>query len=346
MQRKSSFTLIELLVVVAIIAILAGILLPVLSRARDKARMISCLSNQKQIGTTMLMYAGDNDNSFSPAYWYLNDTNSDGGYMHFSGMMRNYLADSKVYTCPSDRHGGFAPTVWTGGKNAYGEAIEGPTMAWSDKVQTTFTQTSYAGNANTGDFQAPRMSYALNEAIFPRLKISTLVNLQTVKDSAPVKPSGEILMGEYTDIAARIFGSSTSGGVAIKSHRPLCGFTVGDAYATAAFDGEGAGVATNANATKQLWAITEADARAAAATQDATAAGTANAGAHINYCGFDKHRGQANYLMADGHSEALSLAQTLSVQDFKWGMYNYSVKTQATNKVCASTDTAGASTLH
>src|SRR5438045_3709147 len=64
MKRKAGFTLIELLVVIAIIAILAAILFPVFAQAREQARMSTCLSNFKQIGLGMTMYAQDWDGTY------------------------------------------------------------------------------------------------------------------------------------------------------------------------------------------------------------------------------------------------------------------------------------------
>jgi len=65
-RTQHGFTLIELLVVVAIIAILAAILFPVFGKAREKARMTSCLNNQRQIGVALMMYLQDNAQTFFP----------------------------------------------------------------------------------------------------------------------------------------------------------------------------------------------------------------------------------------------------------------------------------------
>lgn len=90
--RYSGFTLIELLVVVAIIALLAAILFPVFSRARENARRTSCLSNLKQIGLATIQYAQDYDERLP--------TRASGNLdLHLK--IQPYAKSRQVFTCPS-----------------------------------------------------------------------------------------------------------------------------------------------------------------------------------------------------------------------------------------------------
>ena len=90
MHRPKGFTLIELLVVIAIIAILAAILFPVFAQAREKARAITCLSNQKQLTLGWLMYAEDYDETFVMSA-VCQRCSSTGGQVYWLEMIEPYV---------------------------------------------------------------------------------------------------------------------------------------------------------------------------------------------------------------------------------------------------------------
>ncbi len=105
-RKRSAFTLIELLVVIAIIAILAAILFPVFTQAREKARSASCMSNLKQIGLGVMQYLQDFDDLY-PITRNSTATVSTGGATWSLWKVNSYpyVKNENVYTCPSGING-------------------------------------------------------------------------------------------------------------------------------------------------------------------------------------------------------------------------------------------------
>lgn len=96
-RNSKAFTLIELLVVIAIIAILAAILFPVLAQAREAAKKAQCISNQRQLGLSTVMYTADHDDTYPPGI----NTYRDGTITFVHDSTTPYRKNKDILGCPS-----------------------------------------------------------------------------------------------------------------------------------------------------------------------------------------------------------------------------------------------------
>jgi prepilin-type N-terminal cleavage/methylation domain-containing protein len=112
MRKQNAFTLIELLVVIAVIAILAAILFPVLTAAKERGRQISCLNNLKQLSNAFLEYVTDNNNTVPPISLYnfpppvpnwCGTQETFGRTDPKNGSLWPYTRNMAIYLCPSDK---------------------------------------------------------------------------------------------------------------------------------------------------------------------------------------------------------------------------------------------------
>ena len=174
-SKKSSFTLIELLVVISIIAILAGMLLPALSRAREKAREIGCKNNMRQIGNAVISYCDSNKEWIPPANMKVGTSGLDGAwYSLLSGYAVNY---GKIYPSHGVTYYGYWRTKGT-------FVCPSEPVKFNSDSKKGFNRVHYSVNiAMTGDYTLTTMAYVrtrkLMEIKEPSVAHFAADNLQT-----------------------------------------------------------------------------------------------------------------------------------------------------------------------
>lgn len=149
-----NFTLIELLIVIAIIAILAALLLPALNAAREKARGINCLSNEKFLGLALSQYTHENDDyitisSTATEDWHHLIAPYLGYKMEGSSPERNW----KIYSCPGD------PRNYWAGRLSYGML--------RSVAKTPSADSEWGVSSKITYYKNPSRTYALADQNFP-----------------------------------------------------------------------------------------------------------------------------------------------------------------------------------
>lgn len=198
---RSAFTLIELLVVIAIIAILASMLLPALSKAKDKAKAATCLSNLKQVVLAGSMYASDNRDSYylrpdgglpNDGQWTLRpgsdlllDPNTDGLAYWALGYINYFAKNKRVFRCPNAK---FVDEWREVGRNFPSDWWQDSSYGMHQNLMTAFNPAEESSRKKVTSYQDPTKTIFCHDAAEQKMDGGS-DSLSTFTDP----PSGTIL---------------------------------------------------------------------------------------------------------------------------------------------------------
>jgi prepilin-type N-terminal cleavage/methylation domain-containing protein/prepilin-type processing-associated H-X9-DG protein len=322
-RNEKGFTLVELLVVIGIIAVLIGILLPAMNKARETARQTKCAANLRSVGQGIHMYAADFKGAFPAAYIYKGQQISGGeqtpdsasqGYIHWSSFIysqKGARGESifrsttgwDAFRCPSIENEGLPPT------NTYPEN--------RDPGQSN-------DNGGVVDEQAPRLAYTGNEAVMPRNKFvhgfQGARRIYKYVNSGKIRNAGKTVLATEWNANWRIVsdtGRSSPGETVCKSHRPVHGFKgIGGGVNM----DELAGDAFGNRPTYQRVTVDDL-------SPDPQVGASFNT--RLDWVGRNHGTGprgkrNSNFLYCDGHVETKHISATL-FPEFEWGEKFYSL---------------------